>query len=181
MPVKEISREEFDAFGPMRSPGVALIIEETVWFAANGSLTGAVTRDRGDDDWGYVVLGPDEAGRFRAIALEHSMASEALAREALLAQMEDLLDAGEKMFPQDGPRGQSALFSVLVNDARLNPGFKTLLEEFGGAPARLAMQNVFDRLPKPDGTGSGTSKRPGSTHVCGSCTCSHGVTRLGTR
>ena len=111
MPVKEISREEFDAFGPMRSPGVALIIEETVWFAANGSLTGAVTRDRGDDDWGYVVLGPDEAGRFRAIALEHSMASEALAREALLAQMEDLLGRRREDVPSR--RTQRAVCSVL--------------------------------------------------------------------
>jgi hypothetical protein len=46
----------------------ALITEEKEWYASSPPVTlGAILLDRIDDDWGFVVLSPDEHGDFRAV------------------------------------------------------------------------------------------------------------------
>ena len=100
--IAEISRGQFDAYGPARSHLTALIGEERLWFAAeSGAVIGVVLFDKSDKDWAYVILGRDEHGRFRAIRNGHSFASEEASQKELLIEMGQLVDSGETVFPQD--------------------------------------------------------------------------------
>lgn len=55
------------------------------------TVRGAVVRDRIDNDWSWVVLSRDPAGKFRAIDMEVSFPSREKAREELLAAMKRLV------------------------------------------------------------------------------------------
>lgn len=102
MPVIEISETEFTKRRPLRGPDVGTHILERAWFATeDGSLLGVVTFDATDQDWGYIVLGGDQEGRFRAIDLEHSRTSLARAKDELIAAMTETEASSQTTFPQD--------------------------------------------------------------------------------
>jgi hypothetical protein len=74
MAINSISREEFDAYQPARTPNIEALVEEVEWFADDrGVIIGALARDRTDNDWSFVVLGRDERGAFRAIEFDVSI------------------------------------------------------------------------------------------------------------
>lgn len=99
MAIKQISVKEFDSFRPVRGPMVGTLIQEREWFAEDGGVViGAVTYDASDEDWGYVVLGRDQAGQFRGIDIEVSMDSAEKAKKALLAKMQQRIDSNKKAF-----------------------------------------------------------------------------------
>jgi hypothetical protein len=64
-------------------------------------LLGVVTIDRADQDYGFVVLGRDEHGRYRAIDVNSSYATKDGARDAVLDAMHDVVETGATVFPQD--------------------------------------------------------------------------------
>jgi hypothetical protein len=79
-----------------------LVIEERAWYVHEaGAVIGILTFDTADLDWGYVILGRDEAGEFRGIKVEHSMRSPREARQTLLEQMQQFVESGQTVFPQD--------------------------------------------------------------------------------
>ena len=64
-------------------------------------LLGVVVLNGVDQDYGYVVLGRDEHGRFRAIDVMCSYPSIEEARAALRNIMCEIEDIGVTVFPQD--------------------------------------------------------------------------------
>lgn len=83
----EISQKRFDALaGYTRLPAIILIIQEAGWFSTvDERLLGLVTWDRIDYDYGWIVLGRDRRGRFRAIDQNVSRPSFNDARDRLQA------------------------------------------------------------------------------------------------
>ena len=83
------------------APLTAFTIAHEHWVDRKGVLLGVVTLDRLDRDWGYVVLGRDERGRFRAIDAACSLPSLKKARDALQGSMREISESGATLFPQD--------------------------------------------------------------------------------
>jgi hypothetical protein len=101
MGIRSVSREEFDAYGPVRAPNIEEIVEEAEWFADDeGILIGVLALDKADNDWFAAVLGRDVHGDFRAVDVESCVKDIDDARGQLQAMMERLLATGAKTFPQ---------------------------------------------------------------------------------
>ena len=71
------------------------------WADRAGVLLGVVVLDGVDHDYGYVVLGRDQHGRFRAIDVVCSHPSIGEARAALQLMVREILETGATVFPQD--------------------------------------------------------------------------------
>jgi hypothetical protein len=90
MTIVEITRDEFDSYKPHRATAAPLRIEERRWFATEDRwFLGVVTFDLSDRDWGFMVLGHDQEGSFRAIHVDVSLATQEEAEAQLLAAMEE--------------------------------------------------------------------------------------------
>lgn len=76
--------------------------DEHGWFGdESNSFLGVVIYDKGDDDWGYVVLARDPYFAFRAIETKASLPSRMEAREALQIRIIDLVRQPKRIFVQD--------------------------------------------------------------------------------
>jgi hypothetical protein len=101
MGIRSVSREEFDAYGPVRAPNIDEIVEEAEWFADDaGILIGVLAFDKADKDYFIAVLGRDAHGDFRAIDVESCVKDIGEARRQLLSMMEKTLSTGTTTFPQ---------------------------------------------------------------------------------
>jgi hypothetical protein len=101
MPIRSISRMEFDAYKPFRAANVDSVMAEVEWFSdEDGIVLGLIAKDRADNDYFAGVLGRDERGTFRAIDVESCIEKLEDARTQLLTKMEAALSSGEKVFPQ---------------------------------------------------------------------------------
>jgi hypothetical protein len=87
--IQQISEYEFRKYRvSFYGPFGALIIEEKEWYVSSPPETlGVIIHDRIDDDWGFVVLSPDEHGDFRAVDTGASLKDIASARDALRIAM----------------------------------------------------------------------------------------------
>ena len=102
MAIKSISKLEFDAFKPSRSPMIAAITEEVEWFADEAhNIIGTVICDTTDSDWSYVILGRDERGSFRAIQAQSTIEDRGMAKTKLLLAMGTVEASGQTVFRQD--------------------------------------------------------------------------------
>ena len=101
MPIRSITREEFDAFGPYRAPEAELILDEREWFADDeGNVIGLIAFDKADHDHLVAVLARDQRGQFRAIDVDSCIEQIGVARSELMRRMETALATGETVFPQ---------------------------------------------------------------------------------
>jgi len=87
--IQQISEYEFRKYRvSLCGPLGALIIEEREWYVGSPPETlGVVILDRIDNDWGFVVLSPDEHGDFRAVDTGSSFQDIDSARDALRIAM----------------------------------------------------------------------------------------------
>ena len=150
----EISRQRFEALaGYTRLPAIVMIIQEAAWFAtADERLLGLVTWDRFDHDFGWVVLGRDQRGRFRAIDQDVSLASFDESRQRLegaLAAHHPLPD--EAYFQGDEEGATVDFFTPRVPADRLNATFKVLIEEERYSPARALIAAMMPFFEDTDG------------------------------
>lgn len=77
------------------------VIDEQAWFVDDTeAFLGAISRDKQDDDWGYVIQARDKDFRFRAIHWATSLPSVHQARKQLLQQVVAFLVRSQRMFPQ---------------------------------------------------------------------------------
>jgi hypothetical protein len=85
--------DKFDLMPPQRE-------NEREWWV-DGPLAALIIEDVHDQDWAYVILGPDPAGDMRAIDLRDSLASQDIARVRLHAKMAAIIATGQTVFEQD--------------------------------------------------------------------------------
>lgn len=150
----EISQKRFDALaGYTRLPAVIVIIQEAGWFStADERLLGLVTWDRIDYDYGWIVLGRDRRGRFRAIDQNVSRPSFNDARDRLqdaIAKHAALPD--DAYFQGDEHGAPTDFFTPIVPDKRINPTFRTLISDDRYSPARDMIGAMMPFFEDTDG------------------------------
>lgn len=96
--VGTILRTEFDAYDPVRPPYEAGIVpfSEVAWFADEPRrVLGTITRWHGQEDYGLIVLGPDEQGKWRAIDMDSEYPSLDAAALELIRRMKEVSASGQ--------------------------------------------------------------------------------------
>jgi len=149
-----ISRPRFDALaGYTRLPAIVLIIQEAAWFAtADERLLGLLTWDRFDRDYGWIVLGRDRCGRFRAIDQNVSYPTFAEAQDHLAAAIETHAALPDESYYQGDEVGAPIdFFTPTVAEARFHPIFKVLIEQERFSPARELITAMMPFFEDADG------------------------------
>ncbi|MEZ5680933.1 MAG: hypothetical protein R3E14_06505 [Erythrobacter sp.] len=149
-----ISQKRFDALaGYTRLPAIVLIIQEAGWFATDDErLLGLITWDRFDRDYGWIVLGRDGRGRFRAIDQDVSLPSFDDARERLAMALDKHAALPDESYHQGDEQGVPLdFFTPIVADDRINKTFKTLSSEERYSPARELIGAMMPFFEDADG------------------------------
>lgn len=153
--VRPLTPERYNAFiAWTRSPITDLVGRELEFFSTEGDLlVGVVVLDRTDRDFGFVVLGRDEKGRFRAIDVQVSM-TRTEARHAMFKSLQHCVATGDTVFPQgdtDADRAGVDLFAAQAAETSLHPGFKLLRSHEVWTPARSIMSEMMRHFVDVDG------------------------------
>ncbi|MFM0201224.1 hypothetical protein PQR53_15265 [Paraburkholderia fungorum] len=153
--VKPWTMERYNAFVAWtRSPIVDLFGEELEFFANRAeTLIGVLVLDLTDRDYGFVVLGRDTKGRFRAIDVKVSM-NRTDARHALFTSMSDLTASGDTVFAQGDEAEDNAsvdLFTPIAQPEELHPSFELLRGHDVWIPARKIMSEMMHHFVDADG------------------------------
>ncbi len=153
MVIKTVSRAHFDALTYSKLPFAALCVEEQEWYSDEPeTILGIVTLDLTDNDWGWLILGRDEKGLFRAVHLDVSIASREEARARLHEKMREVAASGETVFPQgDNNKKKNLILQPVVPTDKLNPNFKILIEQDGYSPAREIIREMAYAFIDVDG------------------------------
>lgn len=150
----EISQKRFDALaGYTRFPAIVLIIQEAGWYSTvDERLLGVVTWDRTDYDYGWIVLGRDRRGRFRAIEQDVSKLSFDEARDLLEAAIVKHTALPEEAYFQGDEHGAPVdFFTSVVPENRINPTFSRLIKEERFSPARDLIGAMMPFFEDTDG------------------------------
>jgi hypothetical protein len=100
--IRRITVDEFERYGAARHPMVLELMEELEHYAVlDGWYLGALNRDRADNDFTFVLLGPDSSGAKRWIGGRVSVASIDDARAQLLKALIELAEEGPQVHPQE--------------------------------------------------------------------------------
>jgi hypothetical protein len=153
--VKPLTPERYNAFiAWTRTPIAGIVTREDEFFATEGeNLIGVILMDRTDRDFGYVVLGRDEKGRYRATKVDSSM-TRTQARHALFAQLKEIQATGQTMFPQgEEPEDKAGvdLVAPLAAEDKLHFAFKLLRDADHWIPARSMMSEMMRHFTEVDG------------------------------
>lgn len=154
---REISRARFDFYtlGTRLAPSRFMAEELSWWSDESEALLGVVVRDFTDNDFGWIVLARDDAGRFRAVDLNMSLRSREYATNALrlaiarILKTEDLDALGAQ---GDEPTTPIDLLTIPpdFDRAKLHPYFLELHDSEGRAPARAAIREMGPWLAPAD-------------------------------
>jgi hypothetical protein len=100
MGIRQLGRGAFDQFEPARSAITEQVYEEREWYGVDaGNVLGIMVQHKADGDWGHVIFGRTEDGKYRAIEWERSRPSEDDARDRLCRRLEELEQSGRSVFP----------------------------------------------------------------------------------
>jgi hypothetical protein len=152
--IKEIPPARFNAFADWtRGPCVGELTDELEYYADTFErVLGVLTLDYTDQDFGYVILGRDEALRFRCIDVKVSMPKLGMARSRLKKALKQHSQTGKVIFPQgDGLHKSVDLFQPQMPEDRWHPSFKALLEYPHWQPAISIMSEMMRHFVDVDG------------------------------
>ena len=141
--IKQITRVRFDALCYSRQPHTELITKETEWWEdSRGRVIGTVIFDLIDKDWSWIVLGRDERGLFRGIALDVSIETQEKARIALHQALTKCAMSGEA-FPQyDNSGKRHEIMQGHMPEDKLHKNFKFISEGLHHIAARRMIEEV---------------------------------------
>lgn len=151
--MKNLSKVRFDALaGYSRSPYIALSAKELEWYEeADEKLLGVVCLDVSDRDYVWTVLARDAKNRFRAVDLEHSIPTQAGARERLAEALARHVPRPAEDFYQGDEVGPPVDFFTEVAPAdRQHQHFRVLLSQ-RNSPARALIQELMHHFNDVDG------------------------------
>lgn len=149
-----ISQLRFDSLaGYSRSPTMALVARELAWYEeANEKLLGLVAIDLPDQDYVSYVLGRDAKGRFRAVWLECSIATQEAATELLARKLAEFGQAPPEEFHQGDEVGRPVDFlAPVVRGERQHRAFSTLISARRYSPARALIGEMMHYFEDVDG------------------------------
>nr|WP_315207101.1 hypothetical protein [uncultured Albidiferax sp.] len=153
--VRPMTTERYNAFVAWtRLPTASFIGTELEFFSTeHENLIGVIIMDNTDRDFGFVTLGRDEKGRYRAIDGLHSL-TRTDARHQLFANLKSHTESGETVFPQGDADADNAgidLFTPVAAEAKLHPHFKLLKDGDQWIPARAVMTEMMRHFVDSDG------------------------------
>ena len=155
--VKPLTRHRFDLYAIGSRKALARLMSDEVsyWASIDEALLGMVFLDTTDEDFMWMVLARDRAGRFRCIEVSKCFKSVQMATDMLHERMAQLILAGnlgEIGFQADEPNAPFDLLRVEpgTDPEKLHPSFRILLESPGRAPARAVMKEVGPWLAPSD-------------------------------
>jgi hypothetical protein len=154
--IKKLSTERFNAFLDWtRGPMTGDFIKELEWYSDEYErVLGVLTLDSIDDDFGYIILGRDEEGRYRSIDVETSLIDVDLARDRLKKALNQQSKTGEKTFPQgdaDELKAGVDLFTPLIPEQRWHPTFKAMFDYPHWQAAMSIMSEMMRHFVDVDG------------------------------
>ena len=127
--LKSLQEIRFDALaGYIRDPRTALVSEEIAWYSdAEERVLGVLLRDTIDNDFVWIVLGRDERRCFRAVDVDSSIPTAALARRDLLNALTAWSSKPDSAyFQDDAAKPIVDFFSPAVAETRFNETFKII-------------------------------------------------------
>jgi hypothetical protein len=149
-----IDKRRFDALaGYARDPMITLISEEVGGYTdPSERVLGLLIFDRIDSDFGWVVFGRDAVGRFRAIDVNTSYATETEARHALFLRLRKAATEPDEAFHQgDEVDPPVDFFAPVIPEDRLHSHFKLLLDGPQYSPAREIIKAMMRYHKDVDG------------------------------
>jgi hypothetical protein len=152
--VKELTEARFNAYVSWtRSPPARMYSKELEWFAdEDARVLGVVSLDHTDRDFGFVTLGRDEKGRFRAIDVGTSFKSVGDARRELFKSIQRQSSTGDSTFPQ-GVKDRSGvdLFTPVHAEEKLHHAFKLVASHPSWSPAKAILTEMMNHFVDIDG------------------------------
>lgn len=128
--------------------------ELSYWSNLDETLIGMVFRDTTDDDFGWVMMARDRAGRFRCVDVEASISSERRATASLRIKIAEVSasEIGSIGDQADEPNAPVDLLAVVngIPSEALHPYFRLLLENPGKEPARAVIRELGPWLAPAD-------------------------------
>ena len=101
MSAKVISKQQFDRKSPIRNEMVRQLADERAWFEdSDAKLIGTVFCDRSDNDFNYVILGPDEIGQYRCVHANSCFQTAGDATMEMLSEMTKISMDHQQIYPQ---------------------------------------------------------------------------------
>lgn len=151
--IKQMDVKRFDALVThSRSPAAAYFCEEIAWFSnEEETVLGVLVRDKSDIDFSGIILGRDEAGRFRCFDQEVSIQTEAEARAWIDRAIKWHSRDSVTQFPQGDYTKPIDLFTPIVPPAKFHPGFVALLRDESFVPARKIISEIMPHYVDVDG------------------------------
>ncbi|HEX9392016.1 MAG TPA: hypothetical protein VF928_11950 [Usitatibacteraceae bacterium] len=152
--ITQISKARFDAYVSWtRLPIAPVFSSEIAWYAGEAErVLGAVVLDHSDMDFGYVILGRDESGRFRCIDVAVSIPNPNIADAELKQKLQKLSDEGASVFPQGGStKGGVDLFTPIVPEEKQHPNFKLFQRHPNWSPAIGVLREMMRNFDDVDG------------------------------
>jgi hypothetical protein len=99
MEIRSINPAMVQVLVPHRDPILQFFAVEKEWFATDDNqFLGAVIFHRTNDNWAYIVFGPDQRGCFRWIAGEANLLSREDATEKLRGELLRVAECGQTVF-----------------------------------------------------------------------------------
>ncbi|MGH7424727.1 MAG: hypothetical protein ACREJP_00985, partial [Candidatus Methylomirabilales bacterium] len=127
--IRSIEERRFAALaGYTRQPKYLQAVQEYDWLESDdGRILGILTWDRFDYDFGWIALARDAQLRFRAVGVDASLPSSAVARERLIAAMTSLQGKPDSAFHQGDETGEVVDFLTPLRPLdELAPNFRVL-------------------------------------------------------
>lgn len=151
--IKRISRARFDALSFSRQPLANFFLERVEWYAdKNEIVIATLVKDKIDNDWGFIILGRDENGLFRAIDTGVSLENIPKTRDALRKSIRKHVASGKTTFTQgDFRKKRNKIYEKVAADDKLHPFFVKLIDEPVFSPAKEIIQEIIYAYEDPDG------------------------------
>lgn len=153
MAIKHIDLKRFNALAAhTRSPAAAFVSRELDWFSnEDESLLATLMLDTVDDDYVGIVLGRDEAGRYRCIDVESSIPTPDEAYSWIERTIAWHGRESQKVFPQGDASKPLDLFTPVVAPEKMHPSFAKLCQSKAFDPARRQIAEIMPHYVDVDG------------------------------
>lgn len=152
--VREISLRQFNAFCYVRAPHLGIFSEEVAWFEAyDKKLVAAVTYDKIDGDFGFVILGRDKRKIFRAIDISPEFSrTQRRAKVLLFERLKKYENDGLTIYEQGDEKTLPNEFLIpIVAKEKLHPYFPILVNQRGHEAASRIIQEIVYSFYDVDG------------------------------
>lgn len=152
--MRRITQTQFDAYCYARQPLVRAMLKEVAWFeAGDRKLLATVIFDQIDSDYGHILLGRDSRRMFRCISVSKEFFKTVEEAEDFLeSEIKAYVDDGNELYPQgDEKHAPNEILEPVVEEDKLHPYFKVLINEPRFEAARNLIKEVVYSYVDPDG------------------------------